>query len=276
MPLCGTTHAPEDLGKIVAAETGFVLVRDPDTVRGSDIAFIHKDRIPAAGLPKKFIPFAPDVAVEVVSPNDTMDEVEEKVAEWLAAGTKLVWVVLPKRRVIKVYRSSTDVTILTDKDELDGGEVMPGFRLPLPVAWRGLWVNSAIFSLVAKAALRKTVRRYDENQSVTDKSYARACHASECVGAPEVQPPLDAAGRDPNSAARPIAAGCAAAVCVELPFRAAGAKAVVYIFASERGAQSARIASTPSRIARPDGIRSEFELVTLVQRASTFASTCQG
>lgn len=126
------THATtEDLGKIVAAETGFVLVRDPDTVRGSDIAFIRKDRIPAGGLPKKYIPFAPDVAVEVVSPTDRMAEVEEKVAEWLAAGTKLVWVVLPKRRVIKVYRSITDVTILTDKDELDGGDVMPGFRLPV-------------------------------------------------------------------------------------------------------------------------------------------------
>jgi Uma2 family endonuclease len=126
------THATtEDLGKIVAAETGFVLLRDPDTVRGSDIAFIRKDRIPAGGLPKKFIPFAPDVAVEVVSPTDRMVEVEEKVAEWLAAGTKLVWVVLPTRRIIKVYRSTTDVTILTDKDELDGGDVMPGFRLPV-------------------------------------------------------------------------------------------------------------------------------------------------
>jgi Uma2 family endonuclease len=126
------THATvQDLGKVVAAETGFVLERDPDTVRGSDIAFIRKDRIPAAGLPKKYIPFAPDVAVEVVSPTDSLKKVEEKVAEWLAAGTKLVWVVMPKRRVIKVYRSMTDVTILTDKDELDGGDVMPGFHLPV-------------------------------------------------------------------------------------------------------------------------------------------------
>jgi Uma2 family endonuclease len=126
------THATvQDLGRLVAAETGFVLARDPDTVRGSDIAFIRKDRIPAGGLPKKFIPFAPDVAVEVVSPTDRMEDVEEKVAEWLAAGTTLVWVVVPKRRIIKVYRTLTNVKILTDKDELDGEDVMPGFRLPV-------------------------------------------------------------------------------------------------------------------------------------------------
>jgi Uma2 family endonuclease len=124
------SHAKtHELGKVLAAETGFVLMRDPDTVRGADIAFVHKDRIPAGGIPRKFIPFAPDVAVEVVSPSDRMEEVEQKVGEWLAAGTKLVWVVVPKLRVIKVYRSLTDVTILTEKDELDGGEVMPGFRL---------------------------------------------------------------------------------------------------------------------------------------------------
>jgi len=120
-----------DLGKVVAAETGFIVAFDPDTVRGADIAFIRKERIPADGLPKKFIPFAPDVAVEVVSPHDVMEEVEDKVAEWLAAGTKRVWVVLPRQRLIKVYRSLTDVTILTDKDELDGEDIMPGFRLPV-------------------------------------------------------------------------------------------------------------------------------------------------
>ena len=126
------THAKtQQLGKVLAAETGFILVRDPDTVRGADIAFVHKDRIPAGGIPRKFVPFAPDVAVEVVSPSDRMEAVEEKVGEWLAAGTKLVWVVLPRQRQIKVYRSPTDVTILTDKDELDGGAVMPGFRLPV-------------------------------------------------------------------------------------------------------------------------------------------------
>jgi Uma2 family endonuclease len=126
----------QDLGIVVAAETGFLLHRDPDTVRAPDVAFIRKDRIPPGSLPKKYIPFPPDLAVEVVSPSDTMEEVEEKVAEWLDAGTRLVWVVLPRRRIIKVYRSSTEVTILTDKDELDGQDVVPGFRLPVARVFR--------------------------------------------------------------------------------------------------------------------------------------------
>jgi Uma2 family endonuclease len=126
----------QDQGVVLAAETGFILERDPDTVRGADIAFVRKDRIPAGGLPKSYIPFAPDLAVEVVSPNDTMEEVEEKVVEWLTAGTKAVWVVLPKQRIIKVYRTPTSVRILTVNDELDGEDVVPGFRLPVNRVFR--------------------------------------------------------------------------------------------------------------------------------------------
>ena len=82
-------------------------------------------------MPKKFIPFAPDLATETVSPSDTMEEVEEKVLDWFKAGTRLVWVLIPKTRTVRVYRSPTDLTILTDQDELDGGDVLPGFRLPV-------------------------------------------------------------------------------------------------------------------------------------------------
>jgi Uma2 family endonuclease len=120
-----------DLGRLVAAETGFILRRNPDRVRAADLAFICKDRVPEGGLPKKFIPFAPDLATETVSPSDTMEEVEEKVLDWFKAGTRLVWVLIPKTRTVRVYRSPTDLTILTDQDELDGGDVLPGFRLPV-------------------------------------------------------------------------------------------------------------------------------------------------
>jgi Uma2 family endonuclease len=130
-------HADEhDQGIVLASETGFILRRSPDTVRAADAAFVRKDCIPAGGIPVQFIPFAPNLAVEVMSPWDTMPELEEKVLEWLAAGTKLVWLVLPKRRVIKVYRSRTDVTVLTDKDDLDGEDVLPGFRLPVARIFR--------------------------------------------------------------------------------------------------------------------------------------------
>ncbi len=119
------------LGLVFGAETGFRIAKDPDTVRAPDIAFVRTDRIPAGGVPKSFFPGAPDLAVEIVSPGDTHDEVEEKVQEWLDAGTTQVWVVSPKRRTVTVHRSATDITILTEKDDLSGGPLLPGFSCPV-------------------------------------------------------------------------------------------------------------------------------------------------
>lgn len=76
----------------------------------------------------KFLPFAPDLAVEVRSSGDTRREVKEKVTDWIAAGTRGVWVVDPQRRTVSVYCSASDATKLSEGDELDGGEVVPGFR----------------------------------------------------------------------------------------------------------------------------------------------------
>jgi Uma2 family endonuclease len=115
------------LGEVVGSDTGFVLARNPDTVRAPDMAFISSSRIQATGVPQKFWPGAPDLAVEVISPGDTLQEVEEKVDEWLAAGTRLVWVINPKRRRITVYRPPRSVTILTADEQLDGEDVVPGF-----------------------------------------------------------------------------------------------------------------------------------------------------
>lgn len=120
---------PLDLGELVAAETGFIIFRDPDVVRAADIAFVSKARIPATGIPKGYWPGTPDLAVETVSPNDTMEDVDEKVDDWLRAGTKMVWVVNPKRRTVTVYRSRDHAQILSEKDELDGQDVLPGFRI---------------------------------------------------------------------------------------------------------------------------------------------------
>jgi Uma2 family endonuclease len=116
-----------DLGRVSAAETGFILKRNPDTVRAPDAAFIAKTRIPSEGIPRTYWPFAPDLAVEVVSPNDRFDEVQEKVSDYFTAGTRLVWVVLPKTRTVLVYRSFHDVRSLGVNDELSGEDVIPGF-----------------------------------------------------------------------------------------------------------------------------------------------------
>lgn len=116
-----------NLGVVLAAETGFKIERNPDTVRAPDIAFVRRERIPAEGIPKGYWPGPPDLAVEVISPNDTYEEVDEKVARWLAAGTAMVWVLNPRRRTITVHRSNGDITVLTESDELTGEDVVPGF-----------------------------------------------------------------------------------------------------------------------------------------------------
>jgi Uma2 family endonuclease len=116
------------LGVCCGAETGFKIASDPDTVRAPDLGFVSRERIPGGGVPKTFWPGAPDLAVEVLSPGDTRREVDEKVADWLEAGARAVWVVNPKRLSVSVYRSMTDVTRLSEGDELDGGDVVPGFR----------------------------------------------------------------------------------------------------------------------------------------------------
>jgi len=117
-----------DLGEICAAETGFLLKTNPDTVRAPDIAFIRKERVEEVSNTKSYGHGAPDLAVEVVSPGDMVSEVEEKVQEWLEAGTSLVWVVSPKLRTVTVYRSLTEIKTFTEKDTLDGGEIVPGFQ----------------------------------------------------------------------------------------------------------------------------------------------------
>jgi len=119
------------LGKIYAAETGFLIQTDPDTVRALDIAFLRQERVAEVGRSKGYWVGAPDLAVEVISPSDTVGEVEEKVEEWLEAGTRLVWVVSPKLQTVTVYRSLNDIATLTEKDTLEGGEVVPGFQIPV-------------------------------------------------------------------------------------------------------------------------------------------------
>jgi Uma2 family endonuclease len=115
------------LGVVFGAETGFKIASDPDTVRAPDLAFVRRERIPEGGIPKEFWPGAPDLAVEVISPSDTYAEVEEKVNDWLDAGTRLVLVLNPRSRTATVHTSRMNVMRLTEADLLTGGEVLPGF-----------------------------------------------------------------------------------------------------------------------------------------------------
>jgi Uma2 family endonuclease len=128
--LIGTHVHDRDLGVVYGAETGFTLRREPDTVRAPDVAFIRRDRVPAPE-PVGFLPFAPDLAVEVLSPGDTPGETLAKVADWLDAGTRLIWVIDPERRQARVYRADGTESSFGDGDELGGEDVLPGFILEL-------------------------------------------------------------------------------------------------------------------------------------------------
>jgi Uma2 family endonuclease len=119
-----------DLGLAVGAETGFVLTQNPDTVRAPDVGFVAKARLPDQ-IPAQYFPGPPDLAVEVVSPNDSATSIHDKVLDYLHAGTRLVWVVYPESRNVVAY-TSVDKALIFDADGvLDGGEVLPGFALPV-------------------------------------------------------------------------------------------------------------------------------------------------
>ena len=117
------------LGEVYAAETGFLLARGPDTVRAPDVAFVSQSRAESIPESKGYFPGAPDLAVEVISPGDAYADVETKVEEWLTAGSRMVIVINPRNCTVKVYRSMTDIRVLTSEDTFDGEDVVPGFQL---------------------------------------------------------------------------------------------------------------------------------------------------
>lgn len=119
-----------DLGTVYAAETGFTLARAPDTVRAPDVAFVRRERLPTPE-PTGFPDLAPDLVAEVLSPGDRPGEVLAKVADWLSAGTRLVWVVDPERRAGRVYRLDGTEAIVAGEQVLDGEDVVPGYSCRL-------------------------------------------------------------------------------------------------------------------------------------------------
>ncbi len=133
--LLGNHAKANNLGRVYAAETGFRISSNPDTVRAPDAAFVSRERLEEVGPVRGYRPGAPDLAVEVVSPNDTHAGVTEKALAWLEAGTRMVLVVDPgeARRTVTVYRSREDIRILTAEagDLLDGADVVPGWTVPV-------------------------------------------------------------------------------------------------------------------------------------------------
>ncbi len=118
------------LGLVTAAETGFQIGHDPDTVRAPDVGFIRADRVPLVRT-RGFFQGPPDLAVEVVSPSDRAGDLLAKVRDWLSAGCQSVWVVDPTSQTISIYRGSHEPAMLTNADVLADDAVLPGFHLPV-------------------------------------------------------------------------------------------------------------------------------------------------
>lgn len=125
-----------DLGRVYGADGGFVLFPDRQLVRVPDVAFVRSERLPSEATRDGFPRLAPDLVVEVVSPGDSAAEVLDKVEMYLKAGVRLVWVVDPRARTVAVHTPDRSVRLLTVGDELDGGVVLPDFRVAVAEVFR--------------------------------------------------------------------------------------------------------------------------------------------
>jgi Uma2 family endonuclease len=140
--VAGNVHAPmkkyadeKKAGWVVPEGTTYQCFSDaPDKVRKPDTSFIRIDRLSTEqAMSKSHMTTVPDLAVEVISPNDTVYEVDRKVQEFLDAGVELIWVINPEQRTVEIHRAKdpTKVDVLREHQELDGENILPGFRLPI-------------------------------------------------------------------------------------------------------------------------------------------------
>jgi Uma2 family endonuclease len=125
-------------GGYPGVESGFVLERNPDTVRGPDVFYVRRERVTALKQMRAFADFAPDLAVEIVSPGDAGEAIVDKVEQYLSAGTAQVWVVYPDRKSVHVHTPGGTTQRLSNADTLTGGELLPGFSVSLTDLFAGL------------------------------------------------------------------------------------------------------------------------------------------
>ena len=133
-----------ELGEAYVSEPGFQLQLGPEqTVRSPDVAFVREERIPSPEEESGFWALAPDLAVEIISPSETAQMIQDKVDDYLAAGVRLIWLVYPKSKRVVEYKhvlrdevSPTQIRHLGVKDNLEGGDVIPGFEYALSRLFR--------------------------------------------------------------------------------------------------------------------------------------------
>ena len=125
----GTHVEANDLGKTFAAETGFLIEVNPDTVRAPDAAFVSHERLGNAPSSFSYLQVAPDLVVEVVSPNDTSTDVEAKAEQWLEAGSRIVLVADPGNQTLRVYKSKAQIEVLHSGEEFSSGDVCGDWKI---------------------------------------------------------------------------------------------------------------------------------------------------
>ncbi len=121
---------PRELGIVTTSDSGVRLERNPDTVREPDVAFFSRDRA-GSGRQTGYAEVAPDLVVEIMSPTDSADALQNKARMWLSHGVKLVWVIHPDQRRVDAHRLELAVERLNEHDQLDGLEALPGFHCPV-------------------------------------------------------------------------------------------------------------------------------------------------
>ena len=124
------THVEShDLGRAYAAETGFQISDSPDTVRAPDACFVSHEQLGNVEKTRSFLPLAPDLVVEVVSPNDTSTDVEAKAEQWLEAGSRIVLVADPKNETVRIYRTKAEIQVLRSGETFSSGEVCGNWQV---------------------------------------------------------------------------------------------------------------------------------------------------
>jgi Uma2 family endonuclease len=136
--LLGPYVRQHKLGRVFGDGVGYELVRSPHTVRVPDGSFVRADRLPEEGIGAGLFRFAPDLAIEVLSPSETASELEEKLHDYTVAGTTLIWIADPVRRTIMTIAADAPVRWLAEADTLHGGSVIPGFSCAVAEVFEGI------------------------------------------------------------------------------------------------------------------------------------------
>lgn len=128
--IVGNFVSAQGLGEVFSGEVGIYTQRNPDTIRAADVGFVSRGRL-AQVKSKSYLDVAPELVVEILSPDDRWSDLTDKLDEYFAIGVNVIWVVDPRRKQVYVYRSVTDVQRLSVEETLTGGEALPGFSVPV-------------------------------------------------------------------------------------------------------------------------------------------------